>query len=63
MQKFYQYGGAQVEFVEELSDKDMDFQNPLRIVCFHLLQHLHKPLEVLVGGTNPQKVDLNFFLF
>jgi hypothetical protein len=53
-----QNGGAQVEFVEELGDEDVDLEHVLLVVGLHLLEHIHEPLKVLVCGADPEEVDL-----
>ena len=54
----YQHGGAKIEFMEELGDKDVDLEGILLVESFHLFQHIHKPFEVFMGWANPEEVNL-----
>ena len=53
-----QHGGAKIEFMEELGDKDVDLEGILLVESFDLLQHIHKPFEVFMGWANPEEVNL-----
>jgi len=53
-----QHSGTQVEFVEELRDKNMHFEDVGDVFSLHVPQHVDEPLKVPVRRTNPQEVDL-----
>ena len=54
----YQHGCSQVEFMEELSDENMHFKYIGNVFSFNVSEDVNKPLEIAVGRTDPQKVDL-----
>ena len=54
----YQHGCSQVEFMEELSDENMHFKYIGNVFSFDVSEDVNKPLEIAVGRTDPQKVDL-----
>ena len=53
-----QHGGAKIEFMEKLGDKDVDLEGILLVESFHLFQHIHKPFEVFMCWANPEEVNL-----
>lgn len=44
--------------MEELSDEDMRLHNRLSISSLHTLENVNEPLEVLLTGSHPDKVQL-----
>ena len=44
--------------MEELSDENMHFKYIGNVFSFNVSEDVNKPLEIAVGRTDPQKVDL-----
>lgn len=53
-----QHGGAQVEVLEELRDKDVNGDHSLRVYRLHFLQDVEQPLEVTLTSGDPDEIQL-----
>ena len=54
----YQHCCSQIELVKELGYKYVNFQDICNVLFLDLSEDVNEPLEALVAGTYPQKVDL-----
>lgn len=44
--------------MEKLRDENVDFENVRYVLPLDVAQHVDEPLEVLMGGTDPEEVHL-----
>ena len=51
----YQHSGSEVEFVKELSDKDVILYQTLLISFLNILDDLSKPLPLLLSTSHPDE--------
>ena len=54
----YEHSGPKIELVEKLSDEDVHLEDVRDILSLNISKDVDEPLEVLVGRTDPQEVDL-----
>ena len=54
----YQHRCSQIELVKELGYKYVNFQNICNVLFLHLSEDVNEPLELSVGLSDPEEVDL-----
>ena len=54
----YQHGGSEVKFIKELSDKNVDLDQPLLISILHFTDDVGKPLILLLSASHPDEEHL-----
>lgn len=53
-----QHGRSQIELVEKLSDEDVNLEDVGDILLLNVTKDVDEPLEVFVGRTDPEEVNL-----
>ena len=57
--KTYQHSGTEVEFIKELSDEDVGFNQTLGVSLLYILDDVSKPLPLLLTTCHPNEENLN----
>ena len=54
----YQHGRAQIEFLVELSNENVNVDELILILVFDLANDIRKPFKLLLRARNPDEIEL-----